>query len=62
VVTQELGQSPVSTLRAIFRACNLRVIDIQLSPFLLQPLHGPDLIFEEFPARNGGGAALPYRE
>jgi len=64
VVTQE----PVSTLQAIFCACNLRVIDIKLKPFLLQPLHGLDLIFEKFPGKNGGGAALrdlvsrPYRD
>jgi hypothetical protein len=44
------------TLIAFFCACNLRVIDIKLNSFLLQPLHGPDLIFEKFPGKNGGGA------
>jgi hypothetical protein len=44
------------------------VIDIKINPFLLQPLHGLDLIFEKFPDKNGGGAALrdlisrPYRD
>jgi hypothetical protein len=44
------------------------VIDIKINTFLFQPLYGLDLIFENFPGKNGGGAALrdlisrPYRD